>query len=66
MDASDGSEDSLISLLKDSGPNLNMLYIWQSPMMLMSYSWVAFILALTLHVLTPLIRGHTWGSGTKV
>ncbi|KAI6340269.1 hypothetical protein MCOR25_011230 [Pyricularia grisea] len=30
-----------------------MLYIWQNPTMLMSYSWVMFIAGYALHILTP-------------
>lgn len=42
-----------------------MLYVWQSPLMLMSYAWVMFLIALTLHVCTPLIEKHKWGNDTK-
>lgn len=39
---------------------LNMLYVWQCPLMLMSYGWATLLLGLTLHVCSPLIRysGH--------
>lgn len=30
-----------------------MLYVWQNPTMLMSYSWVMFIAGYALHILTP-------------
>ncbi|KAI1370823.1 hypothetical protein F4677DRAFT_437309 [Hypoxylon crocopeplum] len=30
-----------------------MLWIWQCPMMLMSYSWVLFLVGYALHLLTP-------------
>ena len=32
-----------------------MLYVWQCPLMLMSYGWAALILGLTLYVCAPLI-----------
>lgn len=35
---------------------LNMLYVWQCPMMLMAHGWATLLLALTLHVCSPLIR----------
>jgi hypothetical protein len=31
-----------------------MLWIWQCPTMLMSYSWVFFLVGYALHVLTPI------------
>ena len=39
---------------------LNMLYVWQCPLMLMSYGWATLLLGLTLHVCSPLIpySGH--------
>lgn len=36
---------------------LNMLYVWQCPLMLMSYGWMTLLLGITLHVCTPLIDG---------
>lgn len=30
-----------------------MLWVWQCPAMLMSYSWVLFLVGFTLHILTP-------------
>ena len=44
----------------------NMVYIWQVPIMLMTYAWVTFFLAMTLHVCTPLIEADPWGRGHKV
>ena len=43
-----------------------MLFVWQAPMMFMSYSWAMFLLALLLHVIRPLIEGHMWGDDLKV
>lgn len=34
---------------------LNMLYVWQCPLMLMSYGWATLVLGITLHVCAPLI-----------
>ncbi|KAK8108514.1 A-pheromone receptor PreA [Apiospora sp. TS-2023a] len=34
-----------------------LTWIWQSPMMLMSYSWVLFLVGYLCYVLTPLIPG---------
>jgi hypothetical protein len=35
---------------------LNMLYVWQCPLMLMAYGWALLLVALTLHVCSPLIH----------
>ena len=37
---------------------LNMLYVWQCPLMLMSYGWGTLLVGLTLHVCSPLISHH--------
>ena len=34
----------------------NMLYVWQCPLMLMSYGWAFLLLGLTMHVCSPLIK----------
>jgi len=44
----------------------NMVYIHQAPTMLMSYSYLFLIIALTLHIISPLINRDPWGDGTKV
>lgn len=44
---------------------LNMLYVWQCSLMLMAYGWATLLVALTLHVCSPLIR-HDADSGRKV
>lgn len=46
--------------------NWNMVFIWQCPTMLMSYSWAIFMIALTLHVLKPLIRREPWDDSSKI
>jgi len=33
-----------------------MLWVWQCPTMLMSYSWVLFLVGYALHVLTPVFH----------
>jgi hypothetical protein len=42
-----------------------MTYVWQTPMMLMSYALVTFLVALFLHVCTPLITQQE-GDNTRV
>ena len=59
-------EANKFSQLEHSLAAKNMLYVWQSPLMLMSYSWVTFLVALTVHVCTPLIRYRGWNDGVKV
>jgi hypothetical protein len=44
----------------------NVVYINQNPTMLMSYSWVFFMIALTLYVSGPLIDRDPWGDQSKV
>ena len=43
-----------------------MLFVWQCPMMLMSYAWATFLIALTLYVCTPLINREAWSDDHKV
>lgn len=40
--------------------SMHMLWIWQTPMMLISWSWMFFLLGLLLHILTPVIRRNEW------
>ena len=40
---------------RKSFAELNMLYVWQCPLMLMSYGWATLLVGLTLHVCSPLI-----------
>ncbi|KAF9699138.1 hypothetical protein EKO04_003046 [Ascochyta lentis] len=42
-----------------------MLFIWQFPSMTMAYSWVTFLLALTVHVCDPFIRHSSWSDKNK-
>jgi len=44
----------------------NMLYVWQCPTMFMSYAWLTFLVALSVHVCTPLIRSSGPDDDTKV
>ena len=37
---------------------MNILYVWQSPLMLMSWAWFSLLVGLTLHVCSPLIAGN--------
>jgi hypothetical protein len=43
-----------------------MLFIWQFPSMAMAYSWVTFLLALTVHVCDPFVRHSPWSDKNKV
>jgi hypothetical protein len=43
-----------------------MLWIWQCPTMLMSYSWVFFLVGYALHVLTPFFDPSQAESSSKV
>lgn len=48
------SDPALVGPPLHSGiPDLNMMYIWQAPLMLMSWSWVSYALGLTLWVASP-------------
>jgi hypothetical protein len=44
----------------------NMIFVWQFPIMTMTYAWVMFVLALSVYVCTPLINHDPWGPQTKV
>jgi len=53
--------------ITDSGPDRarleadpKMVWVWQSPLMLMSFSWVTFLVGYELYLLTPLIRQDVW------
>lgn len=61
-----GLEEGILRDVAGRRPSWIMLFIWQCPSMLMSYSWVLFVAALTLHVTTPLIERHPWGGPSKV
>lgn len=47
-------------------PRWKMVFIWQCPMMFMSYSVCFFLAGSTLYVCTPLIRGAQWSEGVNV
>ena len=40
--------------------DLRLLWLWQSSLMLMSMSWVSFLIGYLLYVLTPLINRDDW------
>lgn len=44
----------------------NMVFTWQAPMMLLSYSLIAFVMGLSLCVLTPLYDGRDSDDACKV
>jgi hypothetical protein len=43
-----------------------MVWIWQCPLMLMSFSWVTFLLGYECLVLTPLINMKSWNTACSV
>jgi len=47
-------------------PRWKMVFIWQCPIMFMSYSVCFFLAGLTLFVCTPLIRGDNWSTASNV
>jgi hypothetical protein len=61
----DDKSDDLVPEKLGLGARL-MIFVWQSPMMLMSWSWVTFLLALTIYICTPFIQHQPWGAGHKV
>jgi hypothetical protein len=44
----------------------NMVFTWQAPIMLMSYSVVFFLMGLTIYVLTPLYDGREFDGESRV
>lgn len=47
-------------------PRWKMVFIWQCPVMFLSYSICFFLAGLTLFVCTPLIRGDEWNAASDV
>ncbi|KAI9164086.1 hypothetical protein HJFPF1_05722 [Paramyrothecium foliicola] len=46
--------------------SIKMLWVWQCPTMLMSYSWVLFLVGYALHVLTPVFDSSHSEISSKV
>lgn len=44
----------------------NMVFTWQAPMMLLSYSLIGFVMGLTICMLTPLYDGRDYDDACKV
>lgn len=44
----------------------NMVFTWQAPMMLLSYSLIGFVMGLTICILTPLYDGRDYDDACKV
>jgi hypothetical protein len=44
----------------------NMVFTWQAPIMLMSYSSILFLMGLTIYVITPLYDGRAFDVESKV
>lgn len=47
-------------------PSRYKQYFWQIPMMLMSGSWLTYLLGVTLYVLTPITRIDSWSTDSVV
>lgn len=47
-------------------PRWKMVFVWQCPIMFLSYSVCLFLAGLTLFVCTPLIKGDAWNSASDV
>ena len=58
--------DCLLQMVNRSRRSKVMMFLWQCPIMLMSYSWALFIVALTLHVLRPFLLRQVWNDDSKV
>lgn len=43
-----------------------MVFTWQAPMMLLSYSLIGFVMGLTICILTPLYDGRDFDDACKV
>ena len=54
------------SIVGEWRPRWKMVFVWQCPLMFLSYSLCFFLAGLTLFVCTPLIRGDTWNSASDV
>ncbi|KAH8752796.1 hypothetical protein F5883DRAFT_691326, partial [Diaporthe sp. PMI_573] len=44
----------------------NMVFTWQAPVMLMPYSFILFILGLTIRVMTPLFDGREFDADSRI
>ncbi|KAL2292875.1 hypothetical protein FJTKL_07928 [Diaporthe vaccinii] len=44
----------------------NMVFTWQAPMMLLSYSLIGFVMGLTICILTPLYDGRNFDVACKI
>lgn len=47
-------------------PRWKMVFVWQSPMMLMAYAVCFFLLGLIVYICTPLFRGEVSSNDAKV
>jgi hypothetical protein len=55
-----------LARIKLSWRSIAMVYLWQTSMMLMSWSWVAFLVGLTLHVIRVLLPWDPANADNKV
>lgn len=59
MPRSPGSSNKKVVTTPTKGvQSWRKVFFWQNSMMLMSWSWVALLIGLTLHILTPLIMDN--------
>lgn len=52
---SDSSEEAVLVV------DVRLLWLWQTPVLLMSLSWVTFCVGYALYIMTPLIDGGSGG-----
>jgi hypothetical protein len=43
-----------------------LVWTWQAPMMLRSFSWVGWLMGYELYIATPVVTGQTWTAESKV
>jgi hypothetical protein len=57
---SSGAEDAEKGEKETLRSSKRLMFLWQTPMMLMHYSWLTFLVGYELYLLTPLIRYRGW------
>jgi uncharacterized membrane protein (DUF485 family) len=40
--------------------SLLLFFLWQTPLMLMNYSWLMFLIGYELYLITPLVKHASW------
>jgi hypothetical protein len=41
-------------------PSPLLIFLWQTPLMLMHYSWLMFLIGYELYLITPLVKHTSW------